>query len=261
MLQDKLLFFPQSIPDDRRRALAGDPHITPLVITAQDGTRLSGWLRHPDGKGPWPVLLYFGGNADEASLILDYADDWPQWAIATLNYRGYGDSGGKPAEDAMKDDAQRLFDYLASRPDIRADQIIAIGRSLGSGVAVALAAKRKLNSLVLVTPYDSLPSVAVDHFPWVPTGLLMSNRFDSLALAPSLTTPAIFLVADQDEVIGNPHSRTLFDAWAGPKTWVLVENAHHGDILNRPGYRTALAAFLNERLGNSATRLTSTDPR
>jgi len=242
--QDRLLFHPQAIPADRRAKLRADADVRALALRTDDGTTVRGWLRHPATPGPWPLLLYFGGNAEDASLILDYADDWPRWAVAVVNYRSYGDSEGKPAEANMKADALRLYDTLAQDPRIDHSRTVLVGRSLGSGVAVAVASARPAEGVVLVTPYDSLPAVGRDVFPWVPVDWLMRNRFPSIQLAPALHVPALFAVAGHDQVIATPHSRRLYDAWAGPKDWVWVDDATHGDILDKQTYQLGLRDFL-----------------
>ncbi len=243
LLQDRLLFHPEPIPAGRRARLISDESVTQLSQSA-NGVTVKGWFRHPSAPGPWPLLLYFGGNAEDASLILDYANDWPNWAVAVLNYRSYGDSEGKPDEANMKADALGLYDKLAQDPRVDHGRTVLIGRSLGSGVAVAVADARPVEGVVLVTPYDSLPAVGRDLLPWVPVDLLMRNRFPSVQLAPKLHNPALFLVAGHDQVIATPHSRSLYDAWAGPKDWIWVDDATHGDILDKPGYQIGLRDFL-----------------
>jgi pimeloyl-ACP methyl ester carboxylesterase len=93
---------------------------------------------------------------------------------------------------------------------------VVIGRSLGSGVAVHVAAERKPAGVVLVTPFDSLRAVAQGIYPFVPVSLLLRHPFDSLALAPSIAAPMLALVATQDRVIAPAHARRLFEAWRGP---------------------------------------------
>src|SRR5206468_12560106 len=131
---------------------------TPLEIVATDGTRLRGWLRRAAAT-PAPVVLYFGGNAEEVSWTL--ADRrWPrEWAIVAINYRGYGASDGTPGESALVADALAIHDAIAARADVDPRRIVAFGRSLGAGVAVKLAGARPLAGAILVSPYDSLVEV------------------------------------------------------------------------------------------------------
>ena len=113
------------------------------------------------------ALLYFGGNAEDVSASLpQLARDFPGRALYLMHYRGYGASTGRPSEAALHADALALFDKVhATQP-----QVAVMGRSLGSGVAVRLAAQRPVSALVLVTPYDSLRDGAARQRPVFPVG-------------------------------------------------------------------------------------------
>ncbi|MFC4161142.1 alpha/beta hydrolase [Chitinimonas lacunae] len=243
LLQDRLLFLPppyQSLSEAELTTRGWQP-----LLVETDGVKLRGWLKLPVGAtGRVPLLLYFGGNGEDARSGLEH--DLPGWAIAAFHYRGYGDSEGQPGEVVLKQDAVRIYDLLAHRAEIDPRRIVAIGRSLGSGVAVALAATRPVAGLVLVTPYDSLSAVASGHYPWVPVHWLLRHRFDSLALAPKLKTPALFVLAGRDFIVPNPHSLRLYQAWGGPKRQILLTEADHNSVVSEPGYRLASMAFLNE---------------
>ena len=146
-----------------------------------------------------------------------------------MNYRGYGASGGSPSETALFADALLVYDTLVDTTPHNG-HIAAIGRSLGSGVAVHLAAQRKVDALVLVTPYDSIRNVARRLFSWLPVSLLIRHPFDSIALAPDFDIPALFLVAEHDEVITPPHAQLLDDSWGGNTRWVSIKGATHNTI-------------------------------
>ena len=118
--------------------------------------------------------------------ILD-APGLAPWSVAALNYRGYGRSEGAPSEAAISADALLVYDRLAGREDIDAERIVVFGRSLGSGVAVPLAARRPVHAVILVSPFDSLRRIAKKTYPFVPVPTLLRHPFDSLALAPRLS--------------------------------------------------------------------------
>src|SRR5207302_8454981 len=101
-------------------------------------------------------------------------------------------------------------------------RILAFGRSLGSGVAVHLAAERKLEGIVLVAPFDSMVHVGRRHYPFLPVDWFLKHRFDSLSLAPRLTTPLLCIVATHDQAIPAEHAQRLYDAWARPKQRVAL---------------------------------------
>ena len=152
LLQDRLIFYPQPLPDSLRRMVEALPDTIELEVHAPDGTRLHGWLRHQSAAPDRGLVIYFGGNAEEVSgHILDAAELAP-WSVAAFNYRGYGRSEGDPSEAALVSDALVIYDLLAARSDIDEERIVVLGRSLGSGVAVPLAAHRPVRGLILVSP-------------------------------------------------------------------------------------------------------------
>ena len=121
---------------------------------------------------------------------------------------------------------------------------MAFGRSLGSGVAVRLAAHRPVRAVVLVSPFDSLRSIARKQYPFVPVSLLLKHPFDSLAHAPEIAAPLLVVAGDHDRLIPAKYSRRLHDAWGGPKRWRLLEQADHNDIHARSGYWPEIRDFL-----------------
>ena len=245
LLQERLIFLPRQLSEGTRNALREIPGVTEIEVQAGDGTRLHGWLRHgaeeADRRG---LVIYFGGNAEEVSgQVLD-ADAVAPWSLAAFNYRGYGLSEGRPSEAALVADALVVYDRLAVREDVDPDRIVVFGRSLGSGVAVPLAAARPVRGVVLISPFDSLRSLGRRHYPFVPVSLLLRHPFDSLARAPSIRAPLLVLAGERDRIVPSPHSKRLFDAWSGPKRWSPLSGADHNGIHLHPGYWPAIREFL-----------------
>jgi pimeloyl-ACP methyl ester carboxylesterase len=237
--QDKLIFQPHPLPEEARKGVAArHPAAREVFIEAADGTRLHAW--QAKGAPGTPLVIYFGGNAEEVSWMLDAIDR--QASIASwllVDYRGYGASGGAPSEEALAGDALAWYDAFHSGNE----RIFAFGRSLGSGVAVHLASQRRLDGVLLLTPYDSMVEVGKHHYPLLPVGLMLKHRFDSLAVAPHITTPLLCLAALDDEVIPVEHARRLYDAWAGEKTWVELRGGHNGAD-RHPDYGPAVKKFV-----------------
>jgi len=237
--QERLLFFPR--PLDSRPT--SRPQVEEVTVAAADGAKLRGWL--VKGKGvPAPLVIYFGGNAEEVSWLVDLADQFAGWSLLLVNYRGYGESEGKPGEKELLEDALVIHDYAERRPEVDSGRIVAMGRSLGSGVAVHLAAHRPLRGVILVSPYDSIVEVARRHYPFLPVSLMLRHRFDSLARVPQIEAPLLCLVATEDRVIPGAHSRALFEAWRGAKTWHEVPRSDHDSIAGEAGYWRSIADFL-----------------
>ncbi len=232
-LQDRLMFHPQPLSDARRAIVVRQyPAVEALMLRAADGTGVHAWTVEA-GSGS-PLVLYFGGNAEEVSSMLDAIGDpragaTPGLSWMLLDYRGYGGSEGAPSETALVGDARMLFDHARALPGGGERRIFAFGRSLGSGVAVALAASRPLAGVVLVTPFDSAVAVAKRYYPYLPVDWMMKHRFESIVHAPQLRIPLLCLIAERDEVIPPAHGDRLFEAWGGPKRKVLMRAATHND--------------------------------
>ena len=232
-LQDRLMFHPQPLSDAHRAIVVRQyPAVEELMLRAADGTRVHAWTI--DAGSGSPLMLYFGGNAEEVSWMLDAIGDpragtTPGLSWMLLDYRGYGASEGKPSETALVGDARMLFDHARTLPGGAERRIFAFGRSLGSGVAVALAASRPLAGLILVTPFDSAVAVAKRYYPYLPVDWMMKHRFESIVHAPQLRIPLLCLIAERDDVIPPAHGERLFEAWGGPKRRVLMRAATHND--------------------------------
>ncbi len=210
-----------------------------VITLPVDGAVLRIWtLQRPGRRG----LIYFGGNAEDVSASLrEFAQALPERSLYFVNYRGYGGSTGAPTETALIADALAIFDTLHKDHD----EIAVVGRSLGSGVAVQLAAARPVSRLVLVTPFDSLARVGQGAMPWLPVALLMQDRYESTRFAPQVTCPTLLLVAAKDAVIPPAHATALLAAFvAGRARAVEVPGAGHNDIQLWPAYYRDIAGFL-----------------
>lgn len=180
-----------------------------LEIAAGDGVPLIGTYLPPrEPTATRRVILGFGGNgwnADAAALKL--SDLYPAADIVTVHYRGYRPSGGVPGTDAFVADARTIHDHLRKR--FGQMPITAVGFSIGSGVAVALAASRPIDGLILVTPFDSLGNVAAGHFPWLPAKLLLRQRLDPVDDILRVRSPVATIIAGSDMLIPPRHARAL----------------------------------------------------
>ncbi|MDA8482690.1 lysophospholipase [Pseudomonas resinovorans] len=180
------------------------------------------------------ALIYFGGNAEDVSRSLpDFAEAFPDHALYLLHYRGFGDSTGKPTEEAIQHDALALFDKVHA---LHGD-VAVVGRSLGSGVAIRLASQRPVARLVLVTPYNSVLELAQRQFPIYPVRWMLQDKFESWRYAPAITAPTLLIVAGQDEVIPRWSSEKLFAQFrSGVARREVIDDAGHNDIGGRPEY-------------------------
>lgn len=217
----------------------------PIVLRASDGIKLSGWLMTPQVVGPHPAVVYFGGRSEEVSWVVrDAGKLFPGMAVLAVNYRGYGQSQGDPAELHMVDDGRMLFDWLAERHHVDPTRIAVVGRSLGSGVAVQVAMERPAHSVVLITPYDSILAIAKRRFRAVPVEYVLRHRFESVKYAPSLKAPTYVLRAAMDDVVPHSHTDQLVSKLGRLHLDETVPDSDHMNIPYLPATQERIAAFL-----------------
>ena len=227
--QRRLIYMPESSRPVRQ---------APDFVLPQDGVMLRGWVVNP---GKTRALLYFGGNGERIEdLREDFSSGFPDRTIYLLPYRGYGASSGEPSESALIDDALALYDEVARHHT----GVAVIGRSLGSGVAVQLAARRPLERLVLVTPFDSLQRVAQDAYPYAPVSWLLKDRYESWRFAGQVHCPVLVLRAADDQVIDPARTAVLVASFGALPEELVIAGAGHNTIQNDPAYQRALDAFL-----------------
>ncbi len=241
--QERLLFLPQ--PPASPPSGASGRALEDLAFETPDGVRLRGWLVRARATRA-PLVVYYGGNAEELSWQLR-EPTWPaSWSLALVNYRGYGASEGSPSERGLFADALLVLDALLRRPDVDATRIALVGRSLGSGVATYVAANRPVAGVALISPFDSVTALARRQLPWLPVALLLRHPFDSRSRAPGIRAPLVAIVGGRDTLVPPSHSRELYEAWAGPKRWVEIAAADHNDLGAFPEFAAAVAGFLRE---------------
>jgi len=230
LYQRKLIFFP--VPADSEFSAEE-------ISIDNQGTRLRGWILNPGNPG---AIVYFGGNSEMITHRRDFfADVFREYTVYLFNYRGYGNSEGKPSQVGLFSDALAIYDSIAGRHD----SIIAYGRSLGSGVAVYLAAMRPLEKLILLTPYDSVAAIGQKSYPLFPVRYLIKDRFDSAALADRIEVPVLITAAELDREIKLSHTLALKQAFTrAPVDFQVIAGAAHNDIVDFPDYRDAVRDFV-----------------
>jgi uncharacterized protein len=200
-----------------------------LSLPMPDGTLLSAW--HAPAEPGRPTLLYFHGNAGNVSWRAERFRDVLDAGFGLLapSYRGYPGSGGSPSEAALVADGLALFDWLAGR----ADGVVLYGESLGTGVAVAVAAERDAHALVLEAPYTATLDIAAEAYPWIPVRLLMKDPFPSRERIARVDEPVLIVHGKEDRVIPVEHGRRLFSLAREPKRLVILEGAGHAELWPR----------------------------
>jgi hypothetical protein len=240
--QDKLLFYP--VVNDP--GLAAQWRASRVTIPTGDMT-VEGWWAENPHSGSEAVVIYFGGNAEDVLHLADSAAQLDARRVLLTNYRGYGGTPGKPDQQAFFHDALVIYDYAVSQPGVSADEVVLMGRSLGSGVATFVAANRPVRGVVLITPFDSIATVAQGHYPYLPVRWLLRSPFPSDEFAPGIAAPVVIIAGADDVLIPAARAHRLYATWAGPKEIHVLDGAGHNDITRHAGYYPLINAFLARR--------------
>lgn len=241
MLQRKLLYFPNS----QRVELAstGLRDVEHVDLKTSDGETLIAWHARPAAGNP--VILFFHGNAgniaDRTERMQFYQD--AGYGALFMSYRGYGGSTGSPSEQGLVTDAMAAHDWLVAN-GYRETDIVLVGESLGSGVAVQLAHARVTAALVLEAPYTSVADVASEIYWWLPVRLLLADHFDSHARIGQLKVPVFISHGTEDRIIPFKYGQRMFDAAPDPKSLFRIDAAGHEAIFE-PSVWAAKLRFLD----------------
>ena len=230
LFQRRLIYFP--LEHDVPRAGSILSGASDVVLTTPDGLELGAWFVPSATASPRATVLIFNGNAGHraarAPLARVLADRG--FAVMLFDYRGYGGNPGSPTERGLATDARAARRHLLSREDVDQERLIYFGESLGAAVALELAVEHPPAALVLRSPFASMTEIGKLHYPFVPVGLLLADRFPSIDRAPSLEAPLLVIAGDRDDIVPYAQSRALFDAVTGSrKRFVKVDGAGHND--------------------------------
>jgi hypothetical protein len=237
--QSHLIFPTHAVPD------AGPlpPGSERLQIEAADGKRLHGVHIPPSGagEGDGTLILGYGGNAWNGEDVASYLHElYPGADIVTFHYRGYRPSGGSPSAEAILADAPLIYDAAVKR--VPRKRIVAVGFSIGSGVAARLSSERPLDGLILVTPFDSLKAVAQSMYPWLPIGPLFGHEIDA---AGGLTdVPTAIVAAERDEIIPRERPDALRETVRDLVFDRTIRRAGHNDVYARSDFHEAMREAL-----------------
>ncbi len=193
-------------------------------------------------KGNAKALLYFGGNGEAVvANAQEFSANFSNVTTYLINYRGYGGSSGEPTESGNYQDALAVFDQIK---DVHT-HISVVGRSLGSGVATYLAANRPVERVALITPYDSVLSLAKSKYYLFPVGLLLKDQYDSVSRAKYIKSKVLVIAAEHDQIIPMSHTQRLISAFRDGQTQVkIIKNSSHNSLSNSSEYYKALREFI-----------------
>jgi fermentation-respiration switch protein FrsA (DUF1100 family) len=220
----------QYFPERRRTAprAAGLPEAEEAVLDTADGERVIVW--HVPPREGRPVFLYFHGNGGSLrwraerfrALITDGS------GLVALSYRGYGGSSGRPTEPGLVEDAAAAYAFAIAR--YPAEHIVLWCESLGSALALAVAAEKPVGHLVLEAPFTSAADVGAQHYWFVPVRLFIKDQFRSDLRASKVTAPVLVVHGEDDTIVPMTFGKRLYDLIQAPKRFVRVVGAGHNDL-------------------------------
>ncbi|NOR45067.1 MAG: alpha/beta fold hydrolase [Candidatus Delongbacteria bacterium] len=231
-MQRRMLYLPQ----------AGSDNVDATEMEFNnDGIVLRGWVVN---EGKEKAILYYGGNAETIeSNIAFYRENFPEYTLYLINYRGFGKSDGAPTEEGLFSDALFIYDQISSKHKKNS----LIGRSLGSGIATYVASKRKIDKLVLVTPFDSILNVAKQTYKIFPFSLLLKDKYESINYVKDINSKTLFLIAEKDGIIKNSLSMNLYEAFdENMVELTIIKDAGHNNISHFTEYTKSLNKFLKD---------------
>ncbi len=226
--QRSLLYRPDgTVPDLHAHGVAD---MTAIRIPVGSGVESLAWW-HPPREPGRPVVVYFHGNAGhigerayKARRMIDAG-----FGVLLAGYRYNAGAGGAPSEAALLTDGQTAILQLVEQ-GYAMDQLILYGESLGSGVAVALAADNGVGGVILETPYSSIAEVAQAIYWFAPAKWLIRDRYDSMAQVGRIRAPILIFHGDADNTIPIRFARRLYEAAPKPKEAHFLPGGGHTDL-------------------------------
>jgi fermentation-respiration switch protein FrsA (DUF1100 family) len=245
--QRRLIYFPfGELPQPDTVGLHG---VENVAFRTADGLTLNAWFVAPDAPDRRTTVLFFSGNAGNRAMRAPLASALQARGLGVLlvDYRGYGGNPGSPSEGGLVEDARAARAFLVTRNDVDPARVVYYGESLGTGVAVRLAAEAPPFALVLRSPFTSMTDVGRHHYPWLATGLLLLDRFASIDRIGDVKSPVLVIAGSRDRIVPAAQSERLFRAITAPrKRLMMVDGADHNDYELLAGSRVidAVVDFL-----------------
>jgi fermentation-respiration switch protein FrsA (DUF1100 family) len=241
--QDDFLFRPSReytiLPDS-----AGLTHEN-VDIEVEPGTTIRGWFIPASGK-PVGTVLYFHGNARNLSYYLHRVAPFAAAGFNSLSidYEGYGESGGVPSEASLYRDADAAWNWLTETKGVESNRIVVWGYSLGGAAAIWCASKHDAGAVVLESTFTTIPDVGAHVFPWLPVKLVSRSEFPSLARVPMIREPILIAHGTQDNLTPFAMGRQLYEAAMEPKRFVELPGGHSDALVQNPGAWNEVRSFL-----------------
>lgn len=207
-----------------------------------------GWFFEHVEMNSRPVIIYFGGNAEDISYHFDREEKITNVSIFFATYRGYLDHPGKPCQNNIFLDALATYDYLVKQRNILPVQIFLMGRSLGASVATYVASKRAVKGLILVTPFDRIMNVAKQFFYFYPFSWILQGNFNTLGYLKNVQVSTLILTSGKDEIIPKNSTESLINSCPGKIYHHEIPIANHQNIADFDEYYELINDYIHPDL-------------
>lgn len=256
ILQPKLLYVPM-------RELLYTPaelnlEFENIIFKTADGLRLSGWFI--PAQNSQFTILFCHGNGGNMMHCLDSIDIFHNLGLNCFifDYRGYGESGGKPSEEGTYLDAQAAYKWLTEEKKVPPDDIIVFGRSLGGSIAAHLAGRNKVAALVIESTFTSYADIGSRFYPYMPVRWFARFGYKTIQSIKDIRCPVMLIYSRDDEVVPFEFGLELFNSANEPKEFVEIFGGHNDSFLvSGELYKNAWIKwlkFLEERREQSMSR-------
>jgi len=247
IFQSHYVYYPE-------RVLLADPGSIGLDFESvdfetADGAKLSGWFI--PGDSTRGVILFCHGNAGNISHRLESIQIFHQLGLDVFifDYRGYGQSEGKPTEQGTYQDAEAAWQYLVETRQVEPSQVVVFGRSLGGAVASWLAQSHRPRALILESTFTSVPNIAATLYPYLPVRFLSRFQYATAEYLVRIECPVLIVHSRNDEIMPFSHGRQLFEMAKEPKEFLEISGTHNeGFITSGKHYEQGLDAFILEHV-------------
>jgi fermentation-respiration switch protein FrsA (DUF1100 family) len=248
LFQRRLQYFPDPSPPGTPSSRLY-PGLEEVGLETSDGVKLQAW--YLAGKRPLTVVV-FHGNGGHRGHRVDLLERFQRMGLGLflLDYRGYGGSEGSPHEAGLYADAEAAISWCEARVG---PELIYFGESLGSGVAVEMATRKTPRALIIESGFSSAVDVAQKHYPFLPVGILMRDRYAAAEKIGRVACPLLMLHGDSDQLVPMEFGKRLYDVANEPRQWHVMAGAGHNDLrfVDHAAYDRILAAFVATHLGDS----------
>jgi uncharacterized protein len=229
----------------RNAVLSGRHHAIMPIVLATGAGKLHGYYARPHAEPASPPrgLIYFNGRREHPTSIFRSLAQLPGHHVFCFRYPGLGFALRKPCEAQMIEISLAAFDAFSAHASIQPEHMTVAGRSLGSGLAVNVAARRKPASVILISPFDRLANVLSRRFPLIAVRFL-KDKYDTAAVVSEVVCPCLLIVGEVDDTIPSTISRRLFAGWQGELSVVALAASGHRGILKRQDVHELLGSFV-----------------